>query len=159
MIKLKSTTEGLTLYIFLISIGLCLAAALTSCRGNSENNVPGTESNKTGSVQTEINSDYSGVYRLVGDNSCTLAIDIRKHGQYYSYSFHGAGVKSSGKLAVENDGGQVYLVFTGTLRSGDRSPVTGAYSDNAVTIQNYGNSMSEYVCFKQCEEKYLRLRR
>ncbi|HPQ53042.1 MAG TPA: hypothetical protein PK253_07300 [Spirochaetota bacterium] len=70
-----------------------------------------------------------------------------------------AGVTSSVRLAVDKDGEQVYLTFTGTLRSGDRSPVTGIYSGNAITIQNYGNSMNEYVCFTQCDGKYLRLRR
>ena len=88
---------------------------------------------------------------------CNLTIGIRKDDHIYVYSIHGAGVKSSGKLAVEKVGEQVYLTFSGMLRSGDRSEVTGVYSDNAITIQNYGSSMNEYVCFKQCDTKYLRL--
>ena len=159
MRRTERANTGVTSYMLFVVIGLCMAAIVFSCRGKSETNVPGGESNTKGSVETRGNPDYSGMYRIADKKSCGLTIDIRKHDQYYSYSIRGAGVKSSGRLAVEKDGEQVYLTFTGTLRSGDRSPVTGTYSGNAITIQNYGNSMNEYVCFTQCDGKYLRLRR
>ncbi|HQO01095.1 MAG TPA: hypothetical protein PLI62_02415 [Spirochaetota bacterium] len=149
---------GVTPHIILVGIALCVVAAF-SCRGKSEMNVPGGESNTTGSVETRSNPDYSGVYRIADEKICNLTITVRKNEHGYMYLIKGTGVKSSGKLAVEKDGEQVYLTFTGMLRSGDRSPVTGAYSGNTITIQNYGNSMNEYVCFKQCDGKYLRLRR
>lgn len=111
--------------------------------------------NKAERVEQYTNSDYSGVYRIADEKICNLTITVRKNEHGYMYLIKGTGVKSSGKLAVEKDGEQVYLTFTGMLRSGDRSPVTGAYSGNTITIQNYGNSMNEYVCFKQCDGKYL----
>lgn len=144
------------IYIILFGIGVCLVVLLFSCKRICGDSTQSARSDKAGSVEKKNYYNYSGVYRMADANVCNLTIEIRKDDHVYVYSIHGAGVKSSGKLAVEKDGEQVYLTFPGTLRSGDKSAVTGAYSDNAITIQNYGSSMNEYVCFKKCNIKYLR---
>ncbi|HPJ38998.1 MAG TPA: hypothetical protein PLT75_11175, partial [Spirochaetota bacterium] len=71
-----------TSYMLFVVIGLCMAVAVFSCRGKSETNVPGDESNTAGSVETRDNHDYSGMYRIADKKSCGLTIDIRKHEQH-----------------------------------------------------------------------------
>lgn len=99
--------------------------------------------------------DYSGIYKLSDDQACDLVITIKKDNSGYYYSINSSGVKSSGKLAVDKNEEQVYIVFNGTLRSGDNAAVEGTYSDGKIIIQNYGNSINEYICFKKCDRKYL----
>ena len=99
--------------------------------------------------------DYSGIYKLSDVNICDLTITIKKKNGDNFYTINGAGLKRSGKLSIEKDGDAIYLNFNGTLRSGDRTVVTGAYSDKTITIQNTGNSMNNFVCFKKCDAKYL----
>jgi hypothetical protein len=99
--------------------------------------------------------DYSGTYKLSDDQACDLVITIKKENNGYTYSIGGKGVKSSGKLAVDKSDEQVYIVFNGTLRSGDNAAVEGIYFDGKIIIQNYGNSMNQYICFKKCDRKYL----
>lgn len=100
-------------------------------------------------------SGLSGIYKSVNAGNCNMAITIKMNNGVYTYTISGSGVKSSGILSVNKDSDQTYLGFNGTLRSGDRTAVEGLYSGKTITIQNYGNSMNRYVCFKECDAKYL----
>lgn len=113
-------------------------------------------SGKTVSVEDKkIDTDFSGIYRLSDTLICDIVIKISKKGNEYVYSIKGTGFKSSGKLSFETQDEESYINFSGTLRSGDKSPVTGLYSDKKIIIQNYGNSINQYNCFKLCDSKYL----
>ena len=103
----------------------------------------------------KIGNEYSGTYRLSDKKICDLVITISIDGNDYIYAIKGNGFKSTGKLSFKNSDGEAYLDFNGTLRSGDKSVVTGLYQDKRILIQNYGNSMNQYVCFKSCDSKYL----
>lgn len=135
---------------------LVMVAALTvvSCAGikSSQSNGAG----KTGMTESKsIVADYSGIYKLSHDQVCDIVITIKKDNSGYTYSITGKGVKNSGKISVVQDGESTYLAFTGTKRSGDKSAIEGAYSDGKIMIQNYGNAMNQYICFKQCDAKFL----
>jgi hypothetical protein len=126
-------------------LAFLFAVTLFSCTGNSI---------KTDLTEDGI-SDYSGVYKLEDTKICNLVITIKKNKSGYSYMIDGADMKSSGLLSVEKGSGQTYLRFNGTLRDGDKTAVEGSYSGRTITIQNYGNSMSQYICFKKCDAKFL----
>ncbi len=103
----------------------------------------------------EVEPDYAGVYKLADSTICNIVITIKKDKRGYTYKIRGSGVKNSGKLSVIKDDAEIYFVFTGTKRSGDKTAVEGAYSDGKITIQNTGNAMNQYICFKNCDAKYL----
>jgi hypothetical protein len=134
---------------------LILFAVSSSCVG-SKNSVQNTKENKpVVSKKIVSDADYSGKYKLTDAEVCNIVITIKKDQNDYTYTINGTGVQNSGKLSVVKDDAVTYLVFTGTKRGGDKSAIEGAYSDRKITIQNYGNSMNQYVCFKSCDAKYL----
>ena len=99
--------------------------------------------------------DYSGVYKLSDDQVCDIVITIKKADSGYTYSISGKGVESSGKLNILKEGDETYVVFSKTLRNGDNTAIEGLYSEGKITVQNYGNSLNQYVCFKKCDVKFL----
>ena len=134
---------------------LILSSVSISCAG-SKNSVENIKENKAAvSEEKAVDENYSGTYRLTDAKICNIVITIKKDKSDYTYTINGSGVNSSGRLGVVKDGSGTYLVFSGTKRSGDKTAVEGAYSDGKITIQNYGNSMNQYVCFKSCDAKYL----
>ena len=134
---------------------LILFAVSISCAGNKNSAQNIKESKPVVLEKKQRDADYSGIYRLTDSKVCNIVITIKKDKNDYSYTINGTGVKSSGKLAVSNDEAETYIVFTGTKRSGDKTAIEGAYSDNKITIQNYGNSINQYICFKSCDAKFL----
>jgi len=100
-------------------------------------------------------TDYSGIYKSADSEACNIVITIKKVKSGYAYAIDGTGVKSTGKLAIVKDESETYLVFTGTKRSGDKTAIEGLYTGGKILIQNYGNSMNQYVCFKKCGDKFL----
>lgn len=99
--------------------------------------------------------DYSGVYKLSDDQVCDIVITIKETDSGYTYSISGKGVESSGKLAIVKEGDETYVVFSKTLRNGDNTAIEGLYSEGKITVQNYGNSLNKYECFKKCDGKFL----
>jgi len=141
-----------------VSLVIAVSMAVISCAGSksSRNN----EAGKTGMTESKsVQPDYSGRYKLSDDRVCDIVIAIKKDNSGYIYSITGKGVKSSGKLSIIKDGEDTYLAFTGTKRSGDKTAIEGAYSGGKIIIQNYGNSMNQYVCFKQCDAKFFEFQR
>jgi hypothetical protein len=107
-------------------------------------------------VQAENSiDDYTGVYRLKGDPICSFMLTIKKEDGNYSYVFTGDTFRSTGRLAFTKTDDGLYLVFTGTICSGSNSPVEGLFEENKIMIQNYGNGMNKYICFRDCDSKYL----
>ncbi|HPJ34263.1 MAG TPA: hypothetical protein PK358_05460 [Spirochaetota bacterium] len=105
---------------------------------------------------TKVNGpDCAGIYRLSDTEICDLTITVVKGSSGYNYTINGAGVSSSGKFTFNKDDSKTYIVFNGTRRSGNNEVVTGIWSDGKIIIQNYGNSMNRYVCFKKCDLKFL----
>jgi hypothetical protein len=129
-----------------------MCVMIISCAVNGKLFTPVKENKTVTAV-----ADYSGIYEITDPSVCSLTITISKNNMGYVYTLNAAGVRSTGKLKVEKEGEEIYLDFTATLRSGDKTSVTGMYSDNSIMIQNYGNAMNPYTCFKECDVKYLQL--
>ena len=134
---------------------MILLSIVISCAGN-KNSVSNIKEIKPDISENKADeTDISGIYKLTDAEVCNIVITIKKHKNDYTYTLNGTGVKSSGKLSVKNDNTETYLIFTGTKRGGDNTPVEGACTEKKIIIQNYGNSMNQYVCFKSCDLKYL----
>lgn len=139
-----------SIYFLIISI---MIISSVSCSGD-KNIAENTNDSKTAVLENnESESDYSGIYRLADADKCNIEITINNDNSNYTIS--GTGVKSSGKLSVVKNDTETYLNFTGTKRGSDNVPIEGVWSDGKIIIQNYGNSMNQYICFKSCDEKFL----
>lgn len=149
--KMYKNIRGLTI----CGMILILAATSISCAGSKKSVQNNNDTKAAVSEKKVSDEDYAGTYRVTDAKVCNIVITIKKEKSDYSYTINGTGVKSSGKLKVVRDGSGTYLVFSGTKRSGDKTAVEGAFSDKTITVQNYGNSMNQYICFKSCDARYL----
>ncbi|HPJ42296.1 MAG TPA: hypothetical protein PLY21_08230 [Spirochaetota bacterium] len=100
-------------------------------------------------------TDFSGIYKLSDGPVCDIVITVKKENSGYSYEISGTGMQSTGLISVVKDGEDSYLAFNGTHRGGDNAAIEGLYSEGKITVQNYGNSLNQYVCFKKCDRKFL----
>ena len=100
-------------------------------------------------------TDFSGIYKLSDGPVCDIVITVKKENSGYSYKISGTGMQSAGLISVVKEGENVYLAFNGTHRGGDNAAIEGLYSEGKITVQNYGNSLNQYVCFKKCDRKFL----
>ena len=145
-------------YFFSKTIALFLlpaAVLLISCAADKNSAQIIVRSKTVSAEDKKIDTDFSGIYRLSDTLICDIVIKINKKGNDYTYIIKGTGFESSGKLSYETQDEETYINFSGTLCSGDKTPVNGLYSDKKIIIQNYGNSMNQYVCLKSCDSKYL----
>ncbi len=141
--------------VFALIIVIIIAAlSIIDCNGrkSSQNNMT-DKTGDTGNISVDV--DYSGIYKLTDDRICDIVIAIIKDDGGYEYSITGKAVKDSGRLSVVKDGSVAYLSFTRTKRSGDKEVVEGLYDNGSIIIQNYGNAINQYVCFEQCDAKFL----
>jgi len=149
-------TKNRNFYSNITAVLLLPAIILVISCASDKNTGQITKISTSGSTEKWIiDNDYSGTYKISDTEICDFLIVIVKSDNQYTYTIKGAGFKSSGKLSFEKQDEQTYINFNGTLRSGDKTPVTGLYSDKKIIIQNYGNSINQYICFKSCDSKYL----
>lgn len=91
--------------------------------------------------------DITGTYILKSCENSRFKIKIEEKSGIYSFLIYDKNkIISKGKVKMEKEEGSLYLTF---------GKIDGLYENNKIQIQNYGNSMNEYVHFTQCEEKYL----
>ncbi|HPS86857.1 MAG TPA: hypothetical protein PLY36_08940 [Spirochaetota bacterium] len=134
---------------------MIIITACIACSGN-KTSVQNVKEIKPAVAEKNMSeADYSGIYRLADTEVCSIVITIKKVKSDFIYTINGTGVKSSGKLSIVKDNAETYLIFTGTKRNGDKTAIEGAWSDRKIIIQNYGNSINQYVCFKICDSKFL----
>ena len=100
--------------------------------------------------------DYSGAYNS-NDSKCGMDLTITLKEGSYLYRIKTGKKKQSGKMEITQTDGGTYLTFKGLLGARPKTEIQGLYSDNKITIQNYGNSMNEYLRFKECDLKYIEL--
>lgn len=94
-----------------------------------------------------IGQDITGTYILKSCENSRFKIKIEKKSGINSFLIYDKNkIISKGKVKMQNEEGTLYLTF---------GKIDGLYENNKIQIQNYGNSMNEYVHFTQCEEKYL----
>ncbi len=93
------------------------------------------------------NPEIAGVYILTSCENSRFKIKIEKKARDYFFLILDKGkIISKGKVQQQKEDGILYLSF---------GKVGGIYDTDKIQIQNYGNSMNEYVHFTQCGEKYL----
>ena len=79
-------------------------------------------------------NNVEGLYVLKTCENSRFKIKIEKNSGGYSF------------LIYDKNKGSTYLSF---------GKIEGQYENDKIQIQNYGNSINEYIHFTQCEEKYL----
>ncbi|MDF1548149.1 MAG: hypothetical protein P1P88_10035 [Bacteroidales bacterium] len=143
--------------VLLSAILLFVLFFAISCNsGSSKDKNSNQDTDSTINKHLSVN-DYSGVYKVSGENSCPLTLTITKQSDVYEYHFGGEGFKRSGRLIPEDLHGEIYFTFEGPLAKTDPGTLEGKYVNGTIVIQNYGNSINEYNHFKQCEAKFIEL--
>jgi len=125
---------------------------LTSCNNsNSEKKeTPKVEDTKK---NTEV--DYTGTYHIVDKTSCDISIVIKKSGNYLTYK--SGNVEGKVEIIVEDK--DTYLNFMAINGKSPEGDCEAKYENESLMIQNEGNSMNQYNHFKQCDAKYLELKK
>jgi len=96
---------------------------------------------------SDANQEIAGIYVLTSCENSRFKIKIeKKAGEYSFLIFDRNKIISKGKVGKHNEDDTLYLNF---------GKIGGIYDTDTIQIQNYGNSMNEYVHFTQCGEKYL----
>lgn len=138
---------------------VCLSCiSLTSCNNsNSEKNVIPKDSllkdiqNKK--VYNEI--DYTGTYHIVDKSSCDISIIISKNGNDLTYK----SGETEGKVEVIQQDKETYLNFLGFSGKSPEGDLEAKYENETLFIQNEGNAMNPYTHLKQCDAKFLELKK
>lgn len=100
--------------------------------------------------------DYSGAYKT-SDEACPMELAITLKDGSYLYGFKSGKRKQNGRVEIKQTDSGAYLTFKGLLGIRPKKEVEGLYSEEKITIQNYGNSANEYLKFKDCDLKYIEL--
>lgn len=95
---------------------------------------------------------YEGTYR---DTSCALTIQITRRDTSYFFACNGV----RGPVEVARDDADTGFTFVGLKGFSPVEDVGCVWQDSVLLIQNYGNAMNEYTRFRDCDAKYLELRR
>lgn len=96
---------------------------------------------------SNANQEIAGIYVLTSCENSRFKIKIeKKAGEYSFLIFDRNKIISKGKVEKQKEDDTLYLAF---------GKIGGIYDADTIQIQNYGNSMNEYVHFTQCGEKYL----
>jgi hypothetical protein len=106
-----------------------------------------------------------GYYRTKA-GGCNLSIRITQAGKQYLYTLKVNGHTKTGKLktTTADESGGIGVIFTGTKwneypTKHKPGGVEGVWIAGVITIQNYGNSMNNYMQLAACGEKYIELTR
>ncbi len=131
-----------------------------SC-SNTGNNNTSSEANADSLQNTKSDNsipDISGYYRLP-ETGCDIALTITKENTEFKYYFKGTHLDLEGVALINIEDSVCYITFDGPIGNTAPKTVSGQFKDNAITIQNTGNSINEYHYFKDCEDKYLEFKR
>ena len=152
-------------------------------------NKPSSRSGKIGEAvpqesvsQAASPEGIEGTYMVINNaenaEKCMMKITIEKTSDQYRYTFQSESRTLKGKLSLEADksGDGYYITLEGIEWSeyegaldDEGEPkekdlalpvgIQGAIQENAITIQNYGNSMNYYQQLADCGDKYIVLQK
>lgn len=106
-----------------------------------------TKDKSTAAMHYSNDQEITGIYVLTSCENSRFKIKIDKKAGVYSFLiFDKSKIITKGKVKMQKIDDVVYLTF---------GKIGGAYTVDKIQIQNYGNSMNEYMHFTQCDEKYL----
>ncbi|WP_299221817.1 hypothetical protein [uncultured Aquimarina sp.] len=95
---------------------------------------------------------HKKTYTLETESPCKLTVVLEDNRYYLKTNKR----EHSGTFLVK-DGS---ITFEGLLTDEPKVEVQGAYYENEIVIQNYGNSMNPFIVFGECDDqKYLHLRK
>ena len=93
--------------------------------------------------------NLTGIYK---NEPCNISIEIAKNtnkAKYFYKIVDNNQTKSQGYISSIKSNGEdgFYIKF---------KKINGMYENGSIVIQNYGNSMNEYIYFEDCDSKYLK---
>ncbi|WP_051666582.1 hypothetical protein [Pedobacter sp. R20-19] len=125
-----------------------------------------------------IEGTYVVINKYENAEKCMMKITIEKTSDQYRYTFQSESRTLKGKLSLEADkSGNGYFItlegiewseYEGALDDEGEPKekdlalpvgIQGAIQENAITIQNYGNSMNYYQQLADCGDKYIVLQK
>ena len=100
--------------------------------------------------------NYAGTYQSA-DSACPFQVDISKNDGLLAFSLRSTKRKQKGSIDLMPDNNGDYLVFKGLKGDKGKSDLEMTYENGQLIFQNYGNSMNDFVYFKECDAKYVTL--
>jgi len=110
-----------------------------------------------GQPTKKVIREYAGTYKTDTAKGCLIALIISLKPDGYHYKIKTSIREQEGLLAINESEKGVYFKFIGLLGTEPKDEIEGKYVDHRIVIQNYGNSMNEYLNFSECDIKYLEL--
>ena len=110
-----------------------------------------------GQVNKKNLQEYSGTYKTNDEKSCPIEVIITSQNDGYRYKIKTSAREKEGRLEITKTGKEVYLKFIGLPGTKPNDEIEGQFINNTIAIQNYGNSMNEYIQFGECDSKYFEL--
>lgn len=106
----------------------------------------------------EKTNDYSGIYRS-NDKYCNLEIVVNRENGNYHYKINSEFHNETGILKIKEIENELYFEFEGLFGVNPREEISGKLMNNIIIIQNYGNSMNQYLRFSECDTKFIELKK
>jgi hypothetical protein len=112
---------------------------------------------------TPLPKNIIGIYKIKNEeetDKCDLTISISFLKGDYFYNIKAKNYNKKGKVSFSRSLLEKtnYIIFEGlTPAEGSGTYVDGLFTNNEITIQNYGNAMNYYVKLAVCSGKYLNL--
>ena len=99
--------------------------------------------------------DDTGVYQST-ESTCPMQLELSKtEGQYY-FSLRTATRNQKGRIELLPGDPDPYFTLKG-IKGNTKSDLEFTIKDGTIAFQNYGNSMNEFLYFKECDAKYVTL--
>ena len=131
---------------------------------------------KTVNTKLLIPKNIEGTYTNSKETECKIQLIITKNGKEYFYKIKTDERLLNGKVSFYKNENEVYINFCGiewAENNGELNEngepkdenlklpigIEGLLNENEITIQNYGNSMNNYVKLYDCEDKYIVLKK
>lgn len=150
----------------------------TSSRSGKIGEAVSQESVSQAASPEGIEGTYVVINKYENAEKCMMKITIEKASDQYRYTFQSESRTLKGKLSLEADKiGNGYFItlegiewseYEGALDDEGEPKekdlalpvgIQGAIQENAITIQNYGNSMNYYQQLADCGDKYIVLQK
>jgi hypothetical protein len=144
--------------IILVLFYAILANLLSNCKNDEIKQEPQKPADSVQPVVAEpktIDYDYSGAYKITDPKQCNLTITITKDKESYKYSITGDKINYSGVVSIINEDGKNFMQFSGKIGNNPDNSLRALFDNGNLTIQNFGNSINEFIYFKNCDAKYL----
>ncbi|MCZ4244897.1 hypothetical protein [Pedobacter punctiformis] len=104
----------------------------------------------------QIAGNYS-VSNTESEGNCKIDIKISYVKGEYLYFLKTDKRKRNGKIYFSRSEDGNYITFSGLPGDENQGDLQGLLNEGKISIQNYGNSMNEYVRLSECGDKYIHL--